>query len=292
MITLALIGVGNWGKKIISESKLVKDLKIKYLCSPNIKSKNIEGKFLLFTDYQKLILQADIDGVIIATPVEKHFEIASYFITNQIPVFIEKPFFNSMEHTKKFALLVKKHGVVCMFSKIYFFHRELKEIIHRRLEGGAISSVEIAFGNKGSNEGNRSVVTEWFPHVFDILSVVSDKLPLSLCVKKEREKNDELTVTINYKDFSAIAHVGWDFPRRKRQLMVKYEKGIVRIGDLSKVEGKSNGNSPLFYELVSLKDVLISGKVLGSDLVYSIDIMRLLSASQLSLEKEGREIFL
>ena len=53
-----------------------------------------------------------VDAVTISAPTAAHLELAELFITNGVPVLIEKPLAASAEQGRKIVELAKKHGVV------------------------------------------------------------------------------------------------------------------------------------------------------------------------------------
>ena len=112
-IRTAVIGAGKMGAihtKVYSElpqselvavvdtdAKRVKRLSGKYNC---------EG----FADYRELL--GKVDAVTIATPTAAHYELARFFIENNIAVMIEKPLAVNVEEGKKIVELAKKQNCI------------------------------------------------------------------------------------------------------------------------------------------------------------------------------------
>ncbi len=70
MINIALIGLGKMGKNFLKESKKFNNLRIlKILKKKKIKNEKVFNNSNLFFKKKKL----NIDGYIIASPVETHF---------------------------------------------------------------------------------------------------------------------------------------------------------------------------------------------------------------------------
>ena len=112
-IRTAVIGAGKMGAihaKVYSElpqSQLVAvvDADVK-------KAKRLSGKYNCeaFADYRELL--GKVDAVTIATPTAAHYELARFFIENNIAVMIEKPLAANVEEGKKIVELAKKQNCI------------------------------------------------------------------------------------------------------------------------------------------------------------------------------------
>src|SRR5579871_4522232 len=92
MVTLALVGIGSWGKNYIATCKNLPNVHLKYLCAASEKRfTSYPGNYIKITNYKDLFAYSDIDGVIIATPNATHDEISYEFIKRGIYVLVEKP---------------------------------------------------------------------------------------------------------------------------------------------------------------------------------------------------------
>ena len=60
-------------------------------CRDINKNRDLSNKYELTTDWNKILNSPQIDGVIIATPPEMHYQIAKEAIEKNKPIIIEKP---------------------------------------------------------------------------------------------------------------------------------------------------------------------------------------------------------
>jgi len=143
MKTLALIGVGRWGKNLISTLEKIPEAKLKYLCAGTLVSlASYPARYEKVSPWQKLLKRKDIDAVLIATPPSTHARIATAFIEQNIPVFVEKPMVVSVSEAQKLQAIVKKSGKVFMVGYQYLFNdyvRYLKEEIEEGAFGKILS---------------------------------------------------------------------------------------------------------------------------------------------------------
>jgi predicted dehydrogenase len=101
-VNIGVIGAGSQGNSLIRNLALVADSKITAVCDifePNLnKGVNLAGSQpRAFTDYRKMLENRDVDGVVIATPLHLHYEIAAAALDASKHVFVEKTMMYSMK---------------------------------------------------------------------------------------------------------------------------------------------------------------------------------------------------
>ena len=90
MKNIALIGYGSIGKRIFNKSLKEKNLSINKILkkkATNLKLLNVK----FFTNFNTFVKSKKIDGYIVATPVESHYNYARKIIKQNKPFVIEKP---------------------------------------------------------------------------------------------------------------------------------------------------------------------------------------------------------
>ena len=121
---VALIGTGSRGQYHIHNLKEIPHAQIVALCDNY--EPNLQQALALcpdakpYKDYRKLLESAEIDGVIISTPLNWHAPIVLDALAAGKHVFCEKPLSLSAEQSRELADLAKEKGVVnyCGFSNI------------------------------------------------------------------------------------------------------------------------------------------------------------------------------
>ena len=94
MKNLAIVGIGYWGKKLVSEFSKIANIKF---CYSQGNTSNINWihrnypKVNFCKNFQDILNDPTIDGVIIASPIDTHFEYALKSLKSKKHVFIEKP---------------------------------------------------------------------------------------------------------------------------------------------------------------------------------------------------------
>ncbi len=82
----------------------------------------------VFTDYNQMIREADIDGLLILTPVFNHHEIAFRAIEAGIHVLVEKPFAVSIKAGRNIIDRADEKGVVCGVAESLHYRPDIQMI--------------------------------------------------------------------------------------------------------------------------------------------------------------------
>ena len=106
MFRAGIVGIGKLGSIHLRIYKGLKGIGKIYLADTNTKTLNLHKEYCHFKDYRDL--KGKIDLVSIATPTSSHYEIASFFLKNKIPVLVEKPLTQDLKEAKKLT----KSGII------------------------------------------------------------------------------------------------------------------------------------------------------------------------------------
>lgn len=113
-LRLGLMSPGTWGKNIIKSSYNSENVEIVVCASRRFESaKSVADEFdiLAAKDYQSM-LEMDIDGVIIASPHDEHYQRTLDAAAAKKHVLIEKPIANTVQEAKEMAQACEKAQVV------------------------------------------------------------------------------------------------------------------------------------------------------------------------------------
>jgi len=195
-MNVGVIGVGKIGSIHLNTYKNLKDIDKIYIVDID-KNKLLNYKDIpSFVDYKKLLNKVDI--VSIATPTNTHFEIAEFFLKNNISVLLEKPITDNIKQAEKLIEISKKNKTILFAGHIERYNNAylaIKDIVKNPLfiECHRISP----YPNRSLDI---SVVLDLMIHDLDIiLDLVNDKIKKieakGVCVlsKKEDIANTRIT---------------------------------------------------------------------------------------------------
>ena len=133
-LKVAVIGVGSWANRVhIPQVLSHEGAELVALCArteEKLQKAGAEfGVQRLFTDYERLLAEDDLDAVTISSTHNAHYEIARAALERGLHVFCEKPLGVNSQQTGELASLAKQAGVKTMVA---FTNRWVPEALTAR----------------------------------------------------------------------------------------------------------------------------------------------------------------
>lgn len=243
MITLALIGAGQWGKNYINTIKSLPDCKLKYICAKNSQTLNLfPDDYIKITNYQDLFKCTDIDGIIIATPGATHFKIASELLKNGYNLLVEKPltisYVETLQLKEIYDNLEKKPVILVGHIDLYnppFV--KLQEYINNI---GEIRYLTFRGLNYGTFRNDISVIWEWGPHGVSMILGIMKQEPREVTawavssLQSNSKLYDLAFIRLVFPNgVTAFIEISWLFPVKKRELVVVGSKDTIIYNNLA-----------------------------------------------------------
>jgi len=139
---IAVVGCGQWGQNHVRNLAELEALHT--VCDVN--SAPLEAihrqypHIKIETEFDKVLLDKQIKGVVLATPASTHHTLAKAALEAGKDVLIEKPLALRVEHGELLVKLAAKKGCILMVGHVLCYHPaviKLKEL----LENGALGKV-------------------------------------------------------------------------------------------------------------------------------------------------------
>ena len=132
MKKLGIIGIGDWGKNLVRDTS-----KISYVkkCSGLGNTKNISWlkknypSIQYVSDQKEIFADKEIDAVIIATPINTHYNLVKKALLMKKHVFVEKPLCSTLSKAEELIKIAKKNNLVLFVGQIFIFNEILKKVI-------------------------------------------------------------------------------------------------------------------------------------------------------------------
>ena len=132
MKKLGIIGIGNWGKNLIRDTSKISCVK---KCSSLGNSKNISWLKKKYPSIQhtcnlkEIFADKEIDAVIIATPINTHYNLVKKALLAKKHVFVEKPLSSTLSNAEELIKIAKKNNRLLFVGHIFIFNEIIKKII-------------------------------------------------------------------------------------------------------------------------------------------------------------------
>ncbi len=307
----AVIGVGYLGKFHTQKYASLEDSELVAVCDTSqdvARSIAEEHGIEVFHDYQQLL--GKVDAVSIVVPTQKHFEVASFFLKNNIHVLLEKPITSTVDEAAKLVALAEANKLVFQIGHLERFNpaiMALEDILKQPL---FIESNRIApFNPRGADV---NVVLDLMIHDIDIIldfvaspikhisangvKVLSQDVDIanariefeSGCVANVTSSRVSTKSERKMRLFQQDAYISIDFQDKKLAI---HRKGsgemFPGISDVNSEECTFEQGDALLSEISSFldciknnKEPVVSGKAGMRALETAIEITRLLNAQQ------------
>lgn len=319
MINLALVGIGNWGKNYLSTINALKNVKIKYLCSQSLETLNLyKGDFVKTINYTDFFKYKDIDGVIIATPNNTHYEVSQEFLKRGFNLLIEKPMVENYSHALNLRALQKKSSSKVIVGYNYLFDPAYKKAKQFVRSIGRIRYISYEGTNNGPYRNGTSALWDIGSHAVSLCLDIHSKEPVQVCawavssLMPGTEFYDFAIMKIIFSDQTeAFIKVSWLFPVKRRELTivgdrdtVVYDavankkvicyKNMVKVSDC-KVEN-IRVSFPIYDRTLSLMaeinefvEAIRKDKVVEkSNIEFGVNITKIISLAYKSIVNNGR----
>ena len=232
MFRFCLVGFGRWGKVYYDTISRLDFCKLDCIVLSG-KNQNIDRatNIPIFHNILDVIGSRQIDGFIIATPPETHYNLAEICLSNKHPVLVEKPFTANQAQARKLRKLAIENNTMCAVGYQHLFasnYTVLKNSID-------FSSGDLEVYSEGLSNGpvrnNVSVFRDWGSHEFSMAIDLFDEIPFSYTLRKIAGKNEgdnkgvylmEMLFSLNRKYTSVFGNIS---EVKRRTLVASYAGG-------------------------------------------------------------------
>jgi len=287
MTTLALIGKGHWGTIYINTVKSLKGI-------------SIPDKYIFGRDYKENLTKKElkkIGGIIVASPSETHFEVASYLLKQGFKsLLIEKPLTQKLSDAIKLQKLVKEKKAKCMVGHVQLYdpaYQTMRRIARKKI--GKINKIKY-FGLKSPEVKGSTVLKDWGPHPIYIFLDLTGEKPTK--IKATPTKYDNIRLTLKFQSgITGVANIGTLYPRRRREIEIIGERGKLKLNEflnprnlvfVDKTNNKTiikfpTKNSPLANEVIEFAELIKVNKKTRSPISQGVEVVKVIRQAERSI---------
>jgi predicted dehydrogenase len=245
-LRFGVIGWGYWGPKIARNLdsvphaivSMVADLDARRLAPLTMSRPGIQ-----VTTQIEDIFRADIDGLVIATPVRTHYKLAREALLHGKHVLVEKPLTASVAEAEELVALAQKQRRVLMVGHTFEYSPAVNELRKLIQSGdlGRIYCIEAERVNLGLFRSDINVIWDLAPHDISILLYLLGKKPEQIKVQAhahlQSHIHDIAHLDLGFADgIAAHIHVSWLHPCKIRRVTVIGDTRMVVYDDTNPAE--------------------------------------------------------
>ena len=240
---IGVVGCGYWGPNLIRNFRSLADCRMKTMCDvseqrlKHLKSlyPEVEGE----TNYERMLGEAGLDAVVIATSVKHHFPMAKASLLAGKHTLIEKPLASSTAQCEELIEIAAAKGLVLMVGHTFLYSpavRRIKEIVDTG-DIGEILYICTRRLNLGLYQKDINVAWDLAPHDISVILHILQDQPLRVNCRGAAHVTpgieDVTTMSLQFsKGRSAIVQSSWLDPRKVREMTIVGSKRMIVYDDV------------------------------------------------------------
>lgn len=332
MMQVAIIGYGYWGPNLVRNFQQTPECRVTWVLDVQERQRERVRKSwpgIQTTDrLTDILTAADVDAVVIATPVRTHFPLAQAALEAGKHVLLEKPMTATVEEANRLIELAGRAGKVLMVDHTYLYTPSVRAI-RKYVEDGILGHLQYIDStriNLGLFQTDVNVLWDLAPHDISICRHLLRERPLGVQAVGVSHTDNGLEniayLTLFYPE-NRIAHFNcsWISPVKIRQMLVGGDQKMIVFNDLETTEKiriydkgytvlpESDRDRILVdyrtgdilvpklpqYEALSqmaldFRDAVLDGRHPVSDYLSGLEVVEILEAADRSLARRGQEI--
>ena len=242
-ISVGIAGCGYWGPLLVRNFVNLPNCKVTAVCDANeARLKHVKGLYPSVTciiDFNKFLVDFDLDAVVIATPVKSHFPLAKASLLAGKHTFIEKPMASSSAECEELINLAQARNLTLLVDHTFLYSAAVRKIVEI-VEAGDIGDIRYINSrrlNLGLFQRDINVAWDLAPHDISIILHILGEFPVSVnCqgnahVTPNIEDVTNMSLMFRHKRFATIQS-SWLEPRKIREMTIVGSRRMIVYDDL------------------------------------------------------------
>lgn len=239
------IGVGYWGPNLLRNLVDSPKFQVEKVADVSLERQSFVSslypEIALTENPGEIFNDSGIGAVVIATPVESHFELTMRALQSGKHVLVEKPMAITVQEIEQIGALAEKNDLLAMVGHTFLYNpavRAVKKII----EGGELGDIRYIYSqrvNLGRIRSDVDALWNLAPHDISIVQYwLGEQTPIS--VKRygmayvQPDIEDVSFLNLEYPGSILVnIHVSWLDPRKMRRMTVVGSNKMVVYDDLA-----------------------------------------------------------
>ena len=242
----AILGIGYWGPNLVRN--FLGNNKIEKVFTFDLNKDRltmIKKRFPqvhIVENVDDIFHLNEIEIVVIATPVDKHFSLSKKALESGKHIWVEKPFTSTSDQAKELNELADKKGLTIFVDHTFIYTgavRKMKELIESK-ELGDIHYFDSVRINLGLFQSDVNVIWDLAPHDLSIMFYALNNKPVAVTANGianfyGHENVAHISVYFENNCFAHF-HVNWTSPVKIRRMIAGGTKKMLVFDDMENSE--------------------------------------------------------
>ncbi len=247
VMTLGVVGLGNWGKNIARSFSRTQGAALTYICDSN--PRFVESQRALYPQatatcaYADLLEDKNLDAIILATPAPSHAKLGQLALASGKHLFVEKPMALSVAEAETLCATADAMGRQLMVGHLLEYHPAVTWM-KNYLSSGELGTPRYIYTqrlNLGTVRADENALWSLAPHDISVILYLFGAEPDWVSAHGESYLQPGIAdVVFAYLHFpdgrSAQIHVSWLDPHKERRMVLVGSQTMVVFDDMHPME--------------------------------------------------------
>jgi len=247
VLTVGVVGLGYWGPNLARNFNQLPGCRLGALC--DLDPERLEKMRLLYPDaacyvsFNQMLEEANLDAVVVATPVHQHFPLAKAALLAGKHLLIEKPMASSAAECEELISLAEDRGLTLMVGHIFVYSSAV-QLIRRIIDSGDLGEIRYINSqrlNLGLFQNDINVVWDLAPHDLSMILFLLGSSPSAVNCQGHAnitpgiEDVANVSLTFECGRFATVQS-SWLEPRKVRQMTIVGTRQMIVYDDIEPLE--------------------------------------------------------
>jgi predicted dehydrogenase len=238
-LPVAVIGLGSMGRNHVRVLSSLAEVELIAVCDSDPK-RLISGKWMQVTDYRDA-RASDFAYCVVATPTLTHLEVCKHFLSEGVPVLLEKPAASTADEVRELIATRTEHAGHVSVGMIERFNRtaqEARNLVMSKQMGSLLKMSMCRVGPPPGRDMGVGVLTDLGIHDLDLARWITGSEvsgSQALAVSQVVSSHEDYVLLAGHLVGGAIISVelSWLHPLKQRSIEMLFTSGLARFDLLS-----------------------------------------------------------
>jgi predicted dehydrogenase len=244
VVNVGVIGYGYWGPHLVRNLSELPNCRVAMLADLEASRREQAARrypgLRTTADAGDLFAAADLDAVVIATPICTHFDLARRALEAGKHCLVEKPLAEHADEARELVTLAEQRNLVLMVGHTFLYNEAVRDV-RRRIERGELGQVYYLYSqrlNLGKVQSDTNALWSLAPHDVSIFCYLVGGRPTRVAARGvcyiQDGIQDVVFLTLTFAGgVMAHAHVSWLDPNKVRRVTVVGSEKMVIYDDMA-----------------------------------------------------------
>lgn len=242
-VSVGIAGYGYWGPNLARNFHGLADARLAAVCDPSpVRLEHVrkgQPQASTFADFHDMLRNAEMDALVVATPVGTHHALAKAGLLAGKHVLVEKPMAATVDQCRELIDIAECKGLTLMVGHTYLYSEPVRKILEIVGSGelGDIRYINCQRLNLGLFQQDINVAWDLAPHDLAIILRVMGGMPQVVNCQGNAQVNpaieDVTNISLSFagRRFATVQS-SWLEPRKVRQITFVGTRRMIVYDDL------------------------------------------------------------